>query len=195
MFDYFKRYFMKDDPIKISPLSLHTKNKETIFRKLVIEPVTEYLDMSSESANDLLLGTAMLESNIEHTSQIGGGPAKSLFQIEPDTLEDVYANYLNYREDLKEKVDKLLYGTPTASNRVRNLEINPHYACAIARIIYKRVPRMLPSRKVGLEDYIKGLAHYWKQYYNTPLGAGTFEKAEDIFSKVVEKRKPVEVIA
>jgi hypothetical protein len=177
----------------IEPIT-KTLTNEDLFKTLVIEPTTKYLGLSSESANDLLLGTAILESNIEHTRQIPSGIARSLFQIEPNTLKDVYKNYLNFREPLKEKVDSLLYGRPTIDNRIRNLEVNPFYACAIARICYLRAPKKLPSKNRGLEDYIKGLAYYWKQYYNTPLGAGTTEKAEHIFAKVVKVRQEVDII-
>lgn len=166
-------------------LLVDEKSKEDLFKYLVIEPTTRYLDLSSKSANDLLLGTAILESNVEHTRQIGGGPALSLFQIEPDTLSDVYKSYLNYRKPLKDKVDGLLYGQPTYKNRLRNLEVNPFYACAIARICYLRVPKSLPNENLGLEGYIMSLAYYWKKYYNTPLGAGTIKKAEKIFGKIV----------
>lgn len=155
------------------------------FKYLVIEPVTLHLSMSSKEANDLLLGTALLESNLEHVSQMGNGPALSLFQIEPNTLYDVYKNYLDFRSVLRDRVDSLLYGKATPENRIRNLSINPHYACAIARIVYRRVPKALPDSSHGDEDYVKELASYWKNYYNTPLGAGTIKKAIETFTKII----------
>jgi hypothetical protein len=42
----------------IEPIT-KTLTNEDLFKTLVIEPTTKYLGLSSESANDLLLGTAM----------------------------------------------------------------------------------------------------------------------------------------
>jgi hypothetical protein len=38
----------------------------------------------------------------------------------------------------------------------------------MARIHYYRVAEALPHK-----DDLEGMAHYWKNYYNTPQGAGT----------------------
>ena len=41
------------------------------------------------------------------------------------------------------------------------------FAAAMCRILYRRIPVDLPSA-----GDIIAQAAYWKQYYNTPLGAG-----------------------
>lgn len=48
---------------------------------------------------------------------------------------------------------------------------NLRFATAMARIHYWRVPEPLPDA-----DDIDGLARYWKQHYNAPLGHGTAEQ-------------------
>jgi len=46
------------------------------------------------------------------------------------------------------------------------METNHQYAAAMARVQYMRVPESIPTDG-------KGIALYWKTYYNTKLGAGT----------------------
>jgi hypothetical protein len=41
----------------------------------------------------------------------------------------------------------------------------------MCRVRYIRATPPLPS-----QDDLQGLANYWKQHYNTPLGAGTPEE-------------------
>jgi hypothetical protein len=45
---------------------------------------------------------------------------------------------------------------------------NLHFAAAMCRIHYYRVPEALPEA-----GDISRQAEYWKAHYNTPLGAGT----------------------
>ncbi|GGB21958.1 hypothetical protein GCM10007414_39210 [Agarivorans gilvus] len=118
------------------------------------------------AAEELLLGTAVQESlNFMYRSQVGGGPAKGYFQMEPATHDDIWDNFLKYRKGLAKDVISFL-SSPNA-NKITELENNDKYAAAMARTHYMRVPAALP--KAG---DIKAQANYWKQYYNTPLGKG-----------------------
>jgi hypothetical protein len=45
---------------------------------------------------------------------------------------------------------------------------------------YIRAPAPLPG-----QDDLQGLANYWKQHYNTPLGAGTPEEFLDKWPQYV----------
>jgi hypothetical protein len=66
------------------------------FRDL-IQRTLQDLGMHSESAVNLLLGTAAQESQFgTYFRQIGGGPALGVFQMEPDTEIDIWDNYLRY---------------------------------------------------------------------------------------------------
>ena len=47
---------------------------------------------------------------------------------------------------------------------------NLFYATAVARLLYWRAPRKLPA-----PDDIWGLAHYWKDFFNTVEGKGRVE--------------------
>ena len=54
--------------------------------KYVIEPVLKTLDLYSEDAVNLVLGTACVESECGRwLHQLGTGPALGIYQMEPDT--------------------------------------------------------------------------------------------------------------
>ena len=144
------------------------------FKKLVLEPTLNYLEMSSPAAINLLLGTALMESRLKHLIQKPNGPALGLFQMEPATHEDIWNNFLKYKTSLAEKVSGLI--APKPDNETQ-LKTNLAYATAMCRVHYYRAPTKLPEA----ED-LDGLAHYWKKYYNTELGAGKPEEFCEVFS-------------
>jgi hypothetical protein len=136
-------------------------------RRYVVVPVLYQLDLLSDAAVSLLLGTAMHESNLTYLHQLNG-PALGLWQMEPFTHDDCWKNFLFFRRDLAARVRSIVgVAQPTAEDMVTNNT----YACAMARVRYRRVPGDLPPNS-PLE-----LATYWKQHYNTPLGKGTIEQA------------------
>lgn len=122
--------------------------------------------LSSLAAAQLLLGTAIMESRLTYLAQRGGGPAQGFFQIEPATLNDTYRRYLyENRPDLKRVVDGLVLPGMTLDTQLAG---NAHFGCAIARVKFWMSPLPMPEA-----DDIDGLGAYWKEIYNTHLGAGT----------------------
>ena len=121
--------------------------------------------MDSQAARRLLLGTAAHESGgFVHAWQITG-PARSWWQVEPVTFDDQVA-WLKNRPDsaLYLVVDRIAI---KALPWNQQYQANQFLACAIARIKYWRCTAALP----GADD-LDGLARYWKDNYNTRLGAG-----------------------
>lgn len=160
--------------------------KANQLKELVIEPVLEHLDLYSESAVQLLLGTAAAESNMgDYIKQVGGGPALGIYQVEKATHDDIWENYIDYRGDLEQSIrsltitgyDALNYFEHEADELIGNL----YYATAMARVHYLRVPAALPEA-----TDLDGLAHYWKKYYNTSFGKGTIVHFLKSWSKYVE---------
>lgn len=149
------------------------------FRDLIIKPVIEDLGLYSKAATNLLLGTAIVESGLKYVKQTKG-PAISYFQIEPNTLNDCYKNYLDFlpKKDLKDKVNSYLI--PQFS-REYNLLVNNAYAVAIARIIYWRAKGALP-----LEDDYVGLTYYHKKYYNSTNGKTDIIESSKVFKLVTD---------
>ena len=139
------------------------------FRNYVLRPTLEQIKLWSNAAEMLLLGTALVESqNMHYLHQLAGGPALGVYQIEPRTHDDIWDNYLKYRKELRR--DVLAYLAPVPEPK-EQLITNLAYATVMARIFYLRVPAPLPVAT----DY-RGLANYWKQHYNTELGAGIPDK-------------------
>lgn len=144
----------------------------THFRELVIRPVLRHLglhrdELEFQAAEELLLGTAVVESRLTYLRQIKG-PALGLYQVEPATHDDILKNYLAYRPQLDEKVDGLTTVMHWPDNLSQEMQGNLLYATAIARLVYYRVPEALPAAGDLLWQ-----AEYWKKHYNTYKGAGS----------------------
>jgi len=144
------------------------------FREFIIKPALTVVGGYSLAADELVLGTALQESRLTYLKQLGNGPALGVFQMEPNTHQDIWVNYLAYRDDLADKVKSL--AAPTAADYPSPNELigNMWYAAAMCRIHYMRVPDPLPA--VG---DIPGMASYWKEHYNTIQGSGTEEEFEE----------------
>ena len=152
------------------------------FRAFVVRPALLRLGLHSAAAETLLVGTALVESGgLRWLRQRGGGPALGLFQIEPATHDDVWTNFLRYRDPLADKA--AAFAAPWPS-RHEQLITNPAYACVVARLIYYRAPAPLPKA-----DDLVGLARYWKAHYNTALGAGTVPGFLKAYSRFVTRRR------
>lgn len=142
------------------------------------------MGMYSKSAEELLMLTAAVETNLgEYIKQING-PARGIFQVEPLTYNDIMYRWLpSASDDMRNKVEafeKAFVGMCNADTMVYNLK----YAIIVTRLFYYRVPKPLPAH-----DDVHGLATYWKNHYNTKAGKGTVAKAVEKYKKFV---KPAE---
>ena len=141
------------------------------FRDIIVIPTLQVLDLHSDAAVELLLGTAIQESRIMYLKQLGGGPALGFFQMEPATHADIWDNYLKYNRDLQVKVSLTASRDPDTRPPAILLASNLWYAAAMCRVHYWRRPEALPQA-----GDVEGMAAYWKEHYNTYLGAGTEEE-------------------
>ena len=135
--------------------------------ELLIADTLKAIGAYSQPAVELLLGTRAQESaGGTYRRQLGNGPALGVFQMEPDTHDDCWENYLRYRPDLGGKI-MMVSGVfePNASH----LEFNDKYAICMARVKYMRDPMPIPADLIGQ-------AATWKRVYNTHLGKGTIEE-------------------
>ena len=145
-------------------------------KNYIIKPSLEDIGLYSQSAENLLLGTACTESNCgEYVHQVNG-PALGIYQMEPATHYDIWSNFLKYKENIVRNILLLcnFNEAPDSQEMVCNLK----YATIMARIHYLRVPKVLPSA-----NDLNALGDYYKQYYNTPLGKGSSEKFKEDFLK------------
>lgn len=147
------------------------------FAEKIIDPAITALPLDVDNGEtvaglrQLLLGTALKESDLLHVEQLANkdgsrGPAVGYFQMEPATYKDIWANYLAYRKAVASKVRAMVKvdsGTPPVSL----LKTDHVFAAVMARVHYRRAKGSIPAG-----GDVKAMAAYWKQYYNTPLGKG-----------------------
>ena len=114
------------------------------FRLTVIDPALHKLGLYSPGMSDLLLGTAVHESGgFKWSTQRKGGPARGYFQMEGNTHDDIWANYLKYHKHLADSVRATLAKGETAA--AETLITNPVYAAAMAAAAVRSGTGRLPS--------------------------------------------------
>jgi len=137
---------------------------------------------ASESAVDLVLATGIVESRYEYIRQMGDGPARSFWQVEPATCVDNLAHYLKHRKKLMGKcaeasmVDLKHWQNFDEKLWADILEKNIAAGIIHCRLKYWRVPKKMPNS-------IEGQADYWKKYYNSELGKGDPEHFVEVVKK------------
>mgnify|MGYP006863440804 FL=1 len=137
----------------------------------------------------LLVGTAAVESAFAHRRQIGFSWAStrggwSLWQLEAGSIQDSL-RYLGDREALHRRCEAWLLG-PGGEGQIpwvldsmlarssllyhlQAVATSDRLACLFARLHYMRRPEPVPATE-------KERAFYWKKFYNTATGAGTYER-------------------
>lgn len=132
----------------------------------IVRPALLLVGAWSQAAENLVLGTGLVESRLTYVRQIRG-PALGLFQMEPATHDDIWKNWLvaPARASTAAALDKHIGrgGDRSAERLVWDLR----YAAAMCRLHYRRVAAPLPDHAD-----LDGLGLYWKRHYNTSLGAG-----------------------
>ena len=123
----------------------------------------------SESAVNLILGTAAQESQFYYLDQTtpGPGPAFGIYQMEANTHAD-HTAWLKQKPEFWKLVQE--YEIVHLDN-CSEMHGNLYYATIMCRIHYWRISEGLPS-----SNDVIGMANYWKKYYNTFLGSGKPEE-------------------
>ncbi len=151
--------------------------KHVSLRKDTIRPALDELGLYSFQAEELLILTAAAETLLGELGriQIGGGPALSIYQIEPATAEDCWKVCIRKSKKWKGKL-----GQDPDLDRLVEDDI---YATKVARMIYYyKTSKAIPVHGWPLE-----LAKYWKKYWNSELGAGTVEGAISKYEQCLKK--------
>src|SRR3990167_7053744 len=105
------------------------------FRIRVIRPVLMRMQLGGRAAEDLLLGTAIIESGLIWLAQRGGGPALGVYQIEPATHYDLW-QWVGHKARWETALEREMTPAPRDEKLVTNLA----YATAVARLLYWRRP-------------------------------------------------------
>ena len=146
-------------------------------RELIIRPALQAISKWSPAAENLLIGTMLVESaGGTRVKQWPTGPALGPFQHESVTLNDDI-KWLSYGENRTLKLACLAACYYEIFPPAEALMYNWRYAAIMCRIHYWRAKPPLPS-----EDDIKGLGQYWKQYWNTPSGKGRVDNYVQLYN-------------
>lgn len=153
-------------------------------RQHIIAPVLQVVNMWSPSAEILVYGTGMVESNYNHLVQIGNPKNGGLgfWQLETSDFTDICL-YLrnNFNKGLIDRVLAACYYITMPvdpSVLIHNIKLS----CLFCRIHYWRVKEPLPKA-----DDFQGLAAYHKRYYNSSLGDADVVKNTEVFKVLVDE--------
>ncbi len=135
------------------------------FRARIVVPTLQHLGLWSAAAEWLVMATAVTESNLSALVQTIGGPALGVYQIEPDTHDDVLSRVGDRHQELFVKMTHL---AATYPSRYDQLVTNLAYATAICRLKYYLDPEPLPA-----QGDRHALAWYYKRVWNTSAGAAS----------------------
>jgi hypothetical protein len=124
---------------------------------------------NGEAAEQLVMGTAAVESGLVWLKQIGKGPALGLWQMEPFTFNDLL-------ERIKPPVSDAVLSLATSATPLPNeVAWNLRFGAAMARMKYRDARPSLP-----VPWDIEAMEEYHKRFYNSALGAtqpGEFRRA------------------
>lgn len=149
-------------------------------RDYIVRPALQRIGLWSPPAEALVFGTGLTETQYEWIDQTtpGPGPAYGFWQMEEATHRDLWVSYLTYQTDLADSLRRMAgFGNVTIPP-VEALHGNLFYAAGMCRVHYRRQKPPLPTDATGM-------AAYWKNWYNTPQGAGTLAKAIPYFEQAV----------
>ena len=145
--------------------------------RLSLQPITATSHpFWTPDAEEILLMIAAHESQLgKYIVQIGGGPARGVYQIEPETMQDNYDNFLNARPELKKQFATVSgYDGPD----VDQLTDNPIYGTLHARLKIYRSPGAIPHD-------LPAMAEYAKAVFNSAGGSATAKEYLDDYYRLV----------
>ena len=152
-------------------MSVNSNQIKDLIKDICVQMGEKY---AKQEALDIVYATGLVESKYEYIEQIGTGPAKSFWQVEPETAVDNCRNFISKRPELLQVCSDILGIDPyyfiDAQPDDWDWILRTNIAAGIlhCRIKYWRVPE-------PIEEGEEGLAKYWKEHYNTVEGAGTIE--------------------
>lgn len=130
--------------------------------------------LNTQAGIALLWRTAAVESAFRHRRQMVGRPprpvgtARGYPQVEPATAADV-ARWCRQRGGrAKALADAMGWRVKDRATLAERCEDDQFLAFGLARLKYWMMPQAIPPA-----FDVAGQAGYWKQWYNTELGAGT----------------------
>ena len=138
-----------------------------------IKPALEYFPENLRTPNrtQFMLAIGCIESGYNAVAQEPVDDAVGFWQMELATFKDCLKNFLNYESEFTtgwETLNSFHFGS------YKSMTYDCVFACYMASIKVYRAPPSIPA----FNDF-KGMAEYWKTYYNaSPNGASIDEAME-----------------
>jgi len=145
------------------------------FKKLIVQPTLDDMSelwgpqINQEAAVNQIIGTYLKESvinGVTHITQLNDGPAKGVFQIEPDTELSIWDDYLAYRPDKASFVRGLMEQHLVEGH---DLVSNLRYQVVMCRLKYWQRSFKWPQDP----NDIRALGVIWNKEYNANPDHGT----------------------
>jgi len=162
---------------ELMPIVRHAESRQDL-AFLMVDVFEELLGHATRDEVALGIGTIATESGFALRVQLGGGPARGIVQMEPDTAYDIFENFLRARKrrglfhrltKVWLDLDSVPFFVPSREELGRYLRLSDPFALAMMRLKYLRDPEPIP---VDLSDQ----ARYYKRIYNTLGGQGSVAK-------------------
>lgn len=118
----------------------------------------------SEEAVALLLGTALVESDLAPRFQGSRGDAIGLFQVEYGTFRDLWDRSIKYKHRNLRAAIIREFGGAGGGIEFEDLQKSDVLCAVFARMKYAEFPDKIPRD-------VAGRAAYYKKFYNTKYGA------------------------
>ena len=134
-------------------------------RELIVRPALEQLNEWSQSAEDLLLGTAAQESKLGFRMRSGHDNGQGLYNISARAHLKIWDEYLVKDPELASRLRGLASQHQFLKSPHTELIYNLSYASGVAWMIYKRCHLKLPD-KASVHE----LANFWLNYYRAKDG-------------------------
>ncbi|WP_257285342.1 hypothetical protein [Endozoicomonas sp. SESOKO1] len=133
-------------------------------RHYVVRPALKHLDMWSPTGENLLLGTAAIESGLGFHLKLANHQALGIYQISPRMHRNIWDFFLAPHAELSSKVRGLASQREFLSHPHHELATNLVYATAIAWLIYHRSGIQIEA--IDKED-ITAMGRLWQKRFHS----------------------------
>lgn len=134
------------------------------FREYVVQPTLKDIDLRSLFAENLLLGTAAVESDLGSRLHLANHASLGIYQISPTTHRKIWDTFLYNRHDLASKVRGLASQREFLLHPHAELATNLSYATAIALMVYLSAKENFDELSANNPQV---LANTWLQYFQS----------------------------
>ena len=150
----------------------------------IIRPALKVTDLWSPSAEILVYGTGLIETDYNYLMQMGTPPNGGIgfFQMESSDYLDLYSFLRRPKNSrlFNSVLSACYYASFPMDSTV--LASNIKFAALMCRCHYLRYPEALPDAKNS-----QALSEYHKVYYNSSLGTADAAKNAVIFQSIIDE--------